>query len=109
MEFSIKLAGYGSSMTPFSILKKIVLKWFILPSKHFKANLFFLHYDLSPPPLLTHPLGHPGGDTKKGEGGLIKVKKVDFKIHYRGFKEFLDNNNNNFNKTSFKDWGLTSS
>ena len=32
-----------------------------------------------------------GGDTKTGEGGLIKVKKqVDFNIHFRWFKAFLD-------------------
>ena len=46
---------------------------------------------------LSHPTTHPqdywGGDTKRGEGegGLIKVKKqVNFKIHFRWFKAFLD-------------------
>ena len=55
-------------MTRFSIEKKIknmVLKCFILPEKHFKANLFFPR----------------NGDTKRGKGGLIKVnKQVDFKL-----------------------------
>ena len=40
---------------------------------------------------ITHPRDYRGGDTKRGEGGLIKVKKqVDFKIHFRWFKAFLD-------------------
>ena len=52
----------------------MVLKHFILPEEHFKANLFFPHYD---PTYTTHP--------------LIKVKKpVDFKIHFRWLKSFLD-------------------
>ena len=30
------------------------------------------------------PWDYRGGDTKRGEGGLMKVKKqVDFKIHFR--------------------------
>ena len=45
----------------------MVLKHFILPEEHFKANLSFSHYD----PPLTHPTTHPwdywGGDTKRGE------------------------------------------
>ena len=62
----------------------MVLKHFILPEEHFKANLFFSHYD----PPLTHPITHPcdcwDGGTKRGDVGLIKVKKqVDFKIHFR--------------------------
>ena len=62
----------------------MVLKHFILPEEHFKANLFFSHYD----PPLTHPITNPrhcrDGDTKRGDVGLIKVKKqVDFKIHFR--------------------------
>ena len=66
----------------------MVLKHFLLPEKHFKAN-FFSHYD----PSLTHPITHPrdcrDGVTKRGDVGLIKVKKqVVFKI--RGFKAFLD-------------------
>ena len=52
----------------------MVLKHFILPEMHFKANLFF---PIMTP--LTHPTTHPqdyrGGGTKRGEGGLIKVKK----------------------------------
>ena len=45
---------------------------------------FFPHYD----PPLSHPITHPqdcrDGDTKRGDVGLIKVKKqVDFKIHFR--------------------------
>ena len=44
---------------------------------------------------LTHPITHPrdcrDGDAKRGDVGLIKVKKqVDFKIHFRWFKAFLD-------------------
>ena len=69
----------------------MVLKFFILPEKHFKANLFF-----SPlwPPLI-HPITHAqdcqDGDIKRGDVCLIKVKKlVDFKIHFRWFKAFLD-------------------
>ena len=69
----------------------MVLKHFILPEIHFKANLFFSHYD----PPLTHPTTQPryyqGGESKRGEWGLMKVKKqVHFKIHFRGFKAFLD-------------------
>ena len=80
MEFSIKLAG-----CPGFPLKKtktyMVLKHFVLPVEHFKAKLFFS--PLWPP--LTHPI------TKRGDVGLIKVKKqVDFKIHFRWFKAFLD-------------------
>ena len=64
----------------------MVLKHFILPEKHFKANLFFSHYD--PPP---HPWDCRDGDTKRGDMGPIKVKKqVDFKIYLRWFKAFLD-------------------
>ena len=67
----------------------MVLKQFILPVKHFKANLFF---PIMTP--LTHPITHPqeyrAGDTKRCEGGLIKVKKhVDFKINFRWFKAFF--------------------
>ena len=41
----------------------------------------------------THPTTHPqeyrGGDAKRVEGGLIKVKKqVDFKIHLGDLKHF---------------------
>jgi len=69
----------------------MVLKHFIFPEEHFKANLFFFHI-MTP---LTHPITHPRdwryGDTKRGDVGLIKVKKqVDFKIHFRWFKAFLD-------------------
>ena len=60
----------------------MVLKCSILPEKHFKANLFS-----SIMTALTHPrvspLDYQVGDTDRGEGGLIKVKKqVDFKIHF---------------------------
>ena len=46
-------------MPQFSIKKKpkMVLKQFILPEEHSKANLFFSHYD-----------------TKRGDVRLIKVK-----------------------------------
>ena len=58
----------GSLMTQFSVKKK-----YILPEMHFKAILFFSHYD----PSLTHPITHPrdyrGGDTKRDEGGLMKL------------------------------------
>ena len=64
--------------------KNMVSKHFILPEMHFKANLFFSYYD----PPLTHPTTQPRnyqrGESKRGEWGLIKVKKqVDFKIHFR--------------------------
>ena len=50
----------------------MVLKHLILPEKHFKANLFFSHYD----PPLTQSITHPqDGDTKRGDMGLIKVEK----------------------------------
>ena len=56
----------------------MVLKCFILPENHFKANLYFLNHPI------THPRDYQGGDTKRGEGGLIKVKKqIDFKIHFK--------------------------
>ena len=68
----------------------MVLKHFILPEEHFKANLFF---PIMTPPLthsITHPQDCPDGDTKRGDVGLIKVKKqVDFKIHFRCFEAFL--------------------
>ena len=62
----------------------MVLKHFILPHEHFKESLFFPHYD----PPLTHTITQPrncrDGDTKRGDVGLIKVKKqVDFKILFR--------------------------
>ena len=43
---------------------------------------------------LSHPTTHPqdywGGDTKRGEGGLIKVKEqAVFKIYFRWFKAFI--------------------
>ena len=48
MEFSIKLVGSVLD-APVFLLKKIkinmVLTHFILPEEHFKANLFFSHYD----------------------------------------------------------------
>ena len=58
----------------------MVLKHFNLPEMHFKANLFF---PIMTP--LTHSTSQPrdsqGGVSKRGEWGLIKVKKqVDFKI-----------------------------
>ena len=67
----------------------MVLRHIILPEKHFKANMFF---PTMPP--LTHPITHPrvcrDGDTKRGDVGLIKVKKqVDFKIHLRWLKAFF--------------------
>ena len=54
---------------------------------HLKQNIF------CPPPPPTDPTTHPwdywGGDTKKGEGGLIKmIKHVDFKIYFRDLKHF---------------------
>ena len=66
----------------------MVLKYFILHEKYFKTNSLFPHYDPPPSPSLTHPTTHPLDyrvrDNKRGEGGLIKVKKqVDFKIHFR--------------------------
>ena len=85
MDFSIKLAGWVLDNPVFHWEKKnMVSKHFILPEMHFKANLFFSYYD----PPLTHPTTQPRnyqrGESKRGEWGLIKVKKqVDFKIHFR--------------------------
>ena len=48
MEFSIKAGWVGPRCLGFPLKKKknnIVLKHFILPVDHFKANLFFSHYD----------------------------------------------------------------
>ena len=47
MEFSIKLAGWVLNALVFHEKKKtnMVLKHFILREEHFKANLFFSHYD----------------------------------------------------------------
>ena len=54
----------------------MVLKHFILPEMHFKAKLFFF-FIMTP---LTHPTtpsrDYQGGNTKRGEWGLIKVKKL---------------------------------
>ena len=66
----------------------MVLKCFILPEKHFKTNLFF---PIMTP--LTHPTTHPrdyrGGNTKRGDVGLIKVKKqIDFKINLGDLNHF---------------------
>ena len=55
MEFSIKAGWVGPRCPGFPLKKKnnMVLKHFILPVDHFKANLFFSHYD---PPSATPPL-----------------------------------------------------
>jgi len=54
MEVSIKLAGWVLDAPVFNEKKNnMVLKHFILPQEHFKANLFFSHYD---PPLPTPSL-----------------------------------------------------
>ena len=47
MEFSIKLAGWVLDAPVFHSKKNnnMVLKHFILPVEHFKANFFFPHYD----------------------------------------------------------------
>ena len=61
----------------------MVLKHFILSENHFKANLF---YPIMTPltQSITHPRDCRDGDTKRGDVGLIKVKKqVEFKIHLR--------------------------
>ena len=84
MEFLVKLAGCVLDDPVFHLKKKkMVLKHFILPEMHFKANFFF--------PImtsLTHPTTQPrvyhGGESKRGEWGLIKVKKqFDFKVQFR--------------------------
>ena len=69
----------------------MVLKHFIFFLKSILKQTCF--FPLWPP--LTHPITHPrecrDGDTKRGDVGLIKVKKqVDFKIHSGWFKAFLD-------------------
>ena len=76
----------GSQRPDIPLDKKCkVLKYFVLPEMHFKANLFFYH--------LTHPTTQPqnyrGGECKMGAWSLIKVKKqVDFKMHFRRFSIF---------------------
>ena len=68
----------------------MVLKRFILPENHFKANLFF---PIMTPPNPSHhsPSGLSEWGYQEGWGGLIKVKnQIDFKIHFRWFKSFLD-------------------
>ena len=70
--------------------KNMVLKHFILPEMHFKANLFF---PIMTP--LTHPTTQPrdyrGGESKRGEWGLIKVKnKLTLKFILSDLKHFLD-------------------
>ena len=48
MEFSIMLAGWVLDALVFHkkrIRNNMVLKHFILPEEHFKAKLFFPHYD----------------------------------------------------------------
>ena len=61
----------------------MVLKQFILPVEHFKANLFFSHYEPPHRPI-TQRRDCRDGDTKRSDVGLIKVtKQVDFKIHFR--------------------------
>ena len=77
-------------MPQFSIKKKnnMVLKHFILLEEHFKANFFF--------PIMTplthrntHPRDYRGGDTKRGEVGLIKVKnKFTLKFILGDLKHF---------------------
>ena len=56
----------------------MVLKHFILPEMHFKANMFFpIMTPLTRP--TTHPRDNQDGESKTGEWGLIMVKKqVDF-------------------------------
>ena len=52
----------------FSIKKKpnMVLKHFILPVDHFKANLLFPHYNPPLPYPITQPRDCRDGDTKRG-------------------------------------------
>ena len=66
----------------------MVLKHFILPEMHFKANFF---------PIMTHPNPpHHSASRLSGWGmgwmGSYKGKKkqVDFKSYFRWFKAFLD-------------------
>ena len=69
----------------------MVWKHFSLVRNAFQGELVF-----SPLwPTLTHPTTHLwdywGGDTKRGGGGSYKgEKQVNFKIHLRWFKAFLD-------------------
>ena len=67
----------------------MVFKYFILTEMHFKANLFF-PIMTHPNPPTSHPWDYRDGDTKRGEGGLIRVpKQVDFKIHFGDLKYFF--------------------
>ena len=65
----------------------MVLRPIILPEKHLKANLFF---PIMIPP---NPPNHSpsGWRYQEGRKGSQKgEKQVDFKIHFRWFKAFLD-------------------
>ena len=67
----------------------MVWKCFILPEKQFKANLFVPHYDPPVTQPTTHPRDYWGGNTKRGEGGHIKVKnKLTLKFLLGDFKQF---------------------
>ena len=80
--FPLSLLG-GSSMPQFSITKKknnMVLK-----------QTYFFPIMTPPDPPHHSPSGRLGWGYQEGDVGLIKVKKqVDFKIHFRWFKAFLD-------------------
>ena len=72
----------------FNLEKKIVLinsfvfiNLVLFCLKSILKQTCFFHYDPYP---ISHPRDCRDGDTKRGDVGLIKVKKqVDFKIHFR--------------------------
>ena len=74
-------------MTQFSVKKKNAL--FCLKSILRQTCFSPLWPPITHP--TTHPLDYRVGGTERREGALIMVKKqVDFKIHFRWFKAFLD-------------------
>ena len=70
--------------------KETVLKHSILPEMTFKAILFFpIMTPPNPNPPTTQPRDYQGGESKRGEWGLIKVKnKLTLKFILGDLKHF---------------------
>ena len=78
MLMRVKKIGHFDQKLSQDSLMSMDYKHFIWPELNFKANLFL--------PIVTTPLTHPttplpdyrGGDTKRDEGGLIKVTTLHY-------------------------------